>query len=349
MINYWSVPNMGKMHLMILLEINEKTYVKPGGRYYLYKQWHDPRNYSRRIEKSFICRKGQSKIETRIKTTTTKTQRSDTYTNERHEYLDLAAQLPIDNTKIHSNTSEVGGELMKKYFGSVHDRRPPEDFMKDKDPVDVFFTDKHWRGLQKVFPVSPSGKYFGTFLEPFVENNHALVMSIVDELLDCDVLFEPFMLMGKYMLGYVNPKVYERTELEEYVVNIYKSRKNVIPYKENLIDCFASKLKRIKKFDVLERYKTDKRTLWAHLDGVVRNVRRREKYLQDNDIDFVYFNLDRDDYGEVFGFHNNGITRDNTHPGNYPEREQFEQIAKEYVTIKNMRDMRRRNRLRDWI
>ena len=349
MINYWAVPNMGKMHMMILMEINEKTYVKHGGKHYLYKQWHDPNNYSRRIEKSFICRKGQSKIETPIKTTTTKTHRSDAYANERHEYLDLAAQLPIDATKLHSNTSEVGGELMKKYFGSVHDRKPPEDFMKDKDPVEVFFTDKHWRGLQKVFPVSPSGSYFGTFLEPYLENNNELIMTIVDEILDCDILMSPFIVMGKYMLGHPNEKEFEKTELEAYVLKTYKSIKNVVPYKENLVDCFASKLKRIKKFNVLEEYKKDERRVWSHLDGIVRNVRRIEKYLQDNKIDPVYFNLDRDDYGEVFGFHNISITRDNTHPGDYPEREEFEKIAKEYVMMRDMRDMRRRNRLRDWL
>ena len=99
---------------------------------------------------------------------------------------------------------------------------------------------------------------------------------------------------------------------------------------------------------MLEVYIKDKRRVWSHLDGIVRNVRRIEKYLQDNKIDPVYFNLDRDDYKETFGFEKN-ISRINTHPGYYPEREEFEKIAKEYVTMRDMRDMRRRNRLRDWI
>ena len=349
MINYWAVPNMGKMHMMISIEMNKKTYVKHGGKHYFYKQWHDPDNYNKRIEMSYVCRKGQSKIEKPIKTKTTAGEKSDAYTNERHEYLDLAAKMPIDSTKLHSNTSEVGGELMMKFFGSYKDRKPPEEFMKDKDPVEVFFTDKHWRGLQKVFPVSPSGSYFGTFLEPYVKNdNQNLIMTIVDELLDCDILMSPFMLMGKYMLGHPDAKDFEKTELEAHCLKTYKSIKNVVPYKENLVDCFASKLKRIKKYNVLEEYKKDKRRVWSHLDGIVRNVRRIEKYLQDNKIDPVYFNLDRDDYKETFGFEKN-ISRINTHPGYYPEREEFEKIAKEYVTMRDMRDMRRRNRLRDWI
>ena len=332
--------NMGKMHMMILIEMNEKTYVKHGGKHYFYKQWHDPDNYNKRIEKSFVCRKGQSKIETPIKTRTIAGEKTDAYINERHEYLDLAAKLPIDPTKVHSNTSEVDGKLVMKYSGSYNHRKPLEEFMKDEDPVEVFFTDKHWRGLQEVFPVSPSGSYFGTFLEPYIQTNSELIMTIVDELLDCDILMSPFMLMGKSMLDDPNVKEFEKTELEEYVINIYKSRKNVIPYKENLVDCFASKLLRIKKYDVLQKYKTDKRVLWAHFDRFVRNTRTIVKYLQDSDIDPVYFNMDRDDYGEVFGFHKNELPRDHTHPGDYPEREQYEQIAKEYVTIRDMKDMR---------
>ena len=53
MINYWAIPNMGKMHLMQLIEINKKTYTKIKHPYYLYKQWHHPTEYNKRIEKTF--------------------------------------------------------------------------------------------------------------------------------------------------------------------------------------------------------------------------------------------------------------------------------------------------------
>tara|TARA_B100001057_G_scaffold313276_1_gene313417 strand:- start:895 stop:1944 length:1050 start_codon:yes stop_codon:yes gene_type:complete len=349
MINYWAIPNMGKMHLMQLIELNEKTYVKTGGKYYFYKQWHDPNNFAKRIEKSYVVRKGFTVVETPIKTKTTAGQKSDVCFSERHEYLDLVEDLTIDSTKLHSNTSEVGGDLMVKYFGNVSERKPPDEFMKGKDPVEVFFTDKHFAELQKHFPVSPSGNYLGTFLEPYIHSNSEFIMPLVEDLINVDIMFNPFSLLGKYMLGYIKEIQLERTELEKYVLNFYKSRKNIIPYKENLVDCFASKLKRIKKYNVIEKYNRNKRMVWASLDGVVRNLRRIEKYLQDADIDAAYFNMDRDDYGEVFGFEKNELPRDHTHPGDYPEREQYEQIAKEYVTIRDMRDMRRRNRLRDWI
>ena len=146
--------------------------------------------------------------------------------------------------------------------------------------------------------------------------------------------------MGK---GVFNaPNVSEEDELERYVLDIYKSRKNILPYKENLIDCFASKLKRAKII------KEDKDVIWRHLDGFVRNFRKLEKYLQHKGIEITYFNMDTDDYKETFDFEYD-IPRDTTHPGNYPERDEYEKLAKEYVIIRDMKDMRRRNRLRDRI
>ena len=351
MINYWAIPNMGKMHLMQLIEINKKTYTKTGGRYYFYKQWHDPDNYRRRIEKTYLVRRHQSKVETPIKTKTTfgakpiKVSRGD-----KHPIFADFAKHPIDSTKLFSNTSEVGGDLMVHYFGGVHERKPPDDFMKGKDPVEVFFTDKWFKELQKHFPVSPSGNYLGTFLEPYLLTHTEYIRDLVDDLSDVDVLFNPFSLMGKYMLGYPKwEKDDKEDDLELYVLELYKSRKNIVPYKENLIDCFASKLKRYKKRDIIETYKKDKRIVFKHLDGVVKNLRRIEKYMIHRGIEPVYFNMDRDDYKEVFGFEKNELPRDTTHPGDYPEKGMYETISKEYVMIRDMRDMRRRNRLRDWI
>ena len=99
----------------------------------------------------------------------------------------------------------------------------------------------------------------------------------------------------------------------------------------------------------MAKYRRDKRLVWQQLDLVVKNLRRIEKYLQDADIEPVYFNMDRDDYKEVFGFEKNELPRTATHPGDYPEKGMYETISKEYVMIRDMRDMRRRNRLRDWI
>ena len=59
--------------------------------------------------------------------------------------------------------------------------------------------------------------------------------------------------------------------------------------------------------------------------------------------------MDRDDYQDVFGFSKNNLKRTYTHPGQYDEREQLENIAKEYVAMRKMKDMRRRGRIYDWL
>jgi len=334
MINYWAIPNMGKMHLMQLIEINRKSYTKSFTRYYFYKQWHHPTEYNKRIEKVYLVRKHQSNVETPIRTRTTYGERPD-FVYDVDEDLEIYLQ---------KNGDLMADYLRRKFFLSSMSLA---DFIKGKDPVEVLFTDKWFKVLskeevrnessriiellkeiQKNLPVPP---YLCTFLEPYLSTHPEYIRDHIDELCDVDVIFNPFAMLG-------------HSKLEEYVINIYKSRKNVIPYKENLIDCFTSKLNMPSKYDVLVEYKKDKRNVWSYLDGVVRNIRRIEKYLQHNRIEPIYFNLDRDDYKEVFGFEKDGIPRTNTHSslrkGDYPERKQFEQIAKEYVVMRNMKDMR---------
>jgi len=360
-INYWATPNMGKMHMMQLIEVNMKSYTKIKHPYYFYKQWHDPDLYRKRIEKTFVLRRGQSEIETPIKSKMTFGEVADKVSGKKHAFLNEVCGGTNDNTKMFSNTSETGGDLMVKYFGSVNDRKPPDDLMKDKDPVEVFFTDKYFREQQKYFPVSPGNNYLDTFLQPYlkIDGLHPSILPFVDELCDVDFIFDPFSIMGRHMLG-AHPKreLTDKTEIEKHVLKLYKDRKNVIPYKENLIDCFASKLKRFSHKHVLQVHKTenaailykiDKGILWKYLDTVVKQVRRIELYFKKNDIEPVYFNMDRDDYKETFGFEKNKLPRTSTHPGDYPEREKLETIAKEYLVMRKMKDMRRRGRIYDWL
>ena len=337
---------MGKMHMMQLIEVNKMSYTKNNYPHYFYKQWHDPDDYGKRIEKTWVVRKGGSTIETAIKTKTTFGEKPLIECTERHEYLDKADKSSIDTTKMHSNTSEVGGDLMVKYFGGLNERRPPDVLMKDKDLVEVFFTDKWFCEQQKHFPVSPSKNYWGTVLEPYMRwtSSKSAMMeywrnNIRDELMDVDIIFEPFSIMGRNMIGTPSHSMDDESKNETYVLSKYKLRKNVIPYKENLVDCFASKIKRWNHNGKVEDY----------LDKVVRDLRRIEVYFIKKGLEPVYFNMDRDDYTETFGFDKNELPRDQTHPGNYPERDQYEQIAKDYISKRNMRDMRRRGRKYDWI
>ena len=325
--NYWAMPNMGKMHLLQLIEINRKTYTNGShSRYYFYKQWHHPTEYNKRIEKVYLVRKHHSNVETSIRTRTTYGERPD-FVYDVDEDLEIY---------LHKNGDLMADYLRRKFFLSSMSLA---DFIKDKDPVEVLFTDKWFKVLsneevrnessriiellkeiQKNLPVQ---SYLCTFLEPYLFTHPEYIRDHVDELCDADFLFNPFAMLG-------------HSKLEEYV--------NVIPYKENLIDCFTSKLNMPSKYDVLVEYKKDKRNVWSYLDGVVRGIRRIKKHLHHHGIEPIYFNLDRDDYKEFFGFEKDGIPRTNTHSslrkGDYPERKQFEQIAKEYIVMRNMKDMR---------
>ena len=360
---------MGKMHMMQLIEMNKKSYIKNKFPFYFYRQWHDPDDYRVRIEKSYVVRKGKNQIETPVKTKTTFGQKAKVLKcPEIHEYLQVVSSLSeyVHNEnemeglriKLHSNTLEKGGDLMKKYFGGVEERRPPDILMKDKDPVEVFFTDKYICDLLKHFPVSPSRNYLSKFLEPYMENNNEYIAPFLDELLDVDLNIEPFHVMGRKMIGSMNKDMSDIDELEKYVINLYKKRKNVIPYKEDLIDCFASKLNRfsnkhllkgLNKHNIMSISKNGKQIIWDYFDNIVRNLRRIEWYFKQRGLEAVYFNLDRDDYKEFFGFDNNPLPRTATHPGDYPEREKYEQLAKEYITMRKIKDMRRRGRIYDWL
>ena len=156
----------------------------------------------------------------------------------------------------------------------------------------------------------------------------------------------------------MNKHMSEINELETYVLKSYRTRKNVIPYKEDLIDCFASKLNRFSNKhllkglgaeDIVTISEKDKEIIWNYFDEIVKNLRRIEWYFKKRKLEAVYFNLDRDDYKEFFGFDNNVLPRTATHPGDYPEREKYEQLAKEYITLRNMKDMRKRGRIYDWL
>ena len=230
------------MHMMQLIEINKKSYTKLKHPYYFYTQWHDPNEYRRRIEKTYVIRKGSSTVETPIKTKTTFGEKPLVVNKKQHPYLNAAAKSSISATKLHSNTSEVGGDLMVDYFGIVNDRKPPDILMRNKDPVEVFFTDKYFDDLQEHFPVSAGNHYLDTFLEPYLKLDglHPSIVPLIDELCNVDFIFDPFSIMGRHLLGAnIKYDLAPQTEEERYVINLYKKRTNIIPYKEDLVDCFA--------------------------------------------------------------------------------------------------------------
>ena len=166
MINYWAIPNMGKEHLMHLLEINRKSYTKSLTRYFFWKQWPDPDNYKKRIEKTYlVMRHENSKVETPIRGRTTFGEKPD--------------------------LSGVPSTCYVHCFGEVNDRKPSYDYLKGKDLVEVLFTDKWLKVLSKeepsergaggLFTSSLKVRYCGD--EARFESNRIVEMNLKIELL----------------------------------------------------------------------------------------------------------------------------------------------------------------------
>ena len=100
-------------------------------------------------------------------------------------------------------------------------------------------------------------------------------------------------------------------------VKFWKKQINIIPYKTNLVESFTSKLNILpalatwgpdqndilyRDIDPFEIYKVDKQKIWEFLDGFIWFNNELERTFQNNNIPYQMFDLDNDDYKDVFGW-----------------------------------------------
>lgn len=127
---------------------------------------------------------------------------------------------------------------------------------------------------------------------------------------------------------------------------------NIIPYKVNLLDSFISKLDGFQTLntrledhnDLFEVYEQDKERIWKWLDFFLHEQNFLVDKFKANNIPYVYFNLDEDNYTDLFvGWDNSSLPRDCTHRRSgwvlADESEKWkykkvEDIAKEYMTVR---------------
>ena len=103
-------------------------------------------------------------------------------------------------------------------------------------------------------------------------------------------------------------------------INFIRNCNNIVPYKENILDSAISKLDKFSdiktpfKHDIVKAYEVNKNFVWIYLDNLIYNHPQWfERLLQQYDIPYTYFNLDKDNYYEVFGWEI-AIDSDITHP-----------------------------------
>tara|TARA_B100000424_G_C22921296_1_gene490181 strand:+ start:168 stop:1019 length:852 start_codon:yes stop_codon:yes gene_type:complete len=134
-------------------------------------------------------------------------------------------------------------------------------------------------------------------------------------------------------------------------INFIRNCNNIVPYKENILDSAISKLDKFSdaktpfKHDIVKAYEVNKKFVWIYLDNMLYNHPQWiERLLQQYDIPYTYFNLDKDNYNEVFGWEI-VIDRDITHPnqrwGGLEERYNLvKEIAEDYIKYNMKGDTR---------
>ncbi len=134
----------------------------------------------------------------------------------------------------------------------------------------------------------------------------------------------------------------------ENVLKILRSSVNIVPYKTNLLDSVISKLDsfshdirdhpHIKKGTLYETYENNKPFLWRFLDSYQTNLDNTISTLRKNNIPYQMFDLDNDNYTDVYKGWDIQLPRDYTHlkqcwvgcEENYKE---VEKMAKEYLSL----------------
>ena len=160
----------------------------------------------------------------------------------------------------------------------------------------------------------------------------------------------------------------KRKECPENVIRILQSAVNIVPYKTNLLDSVISKLdlfsepypydthrynfigedtihdtitnEHIKKGTLYEMYQNNKRFIWHFLDSYQMHLNDIISTLRSNNIPYQMFNLDEDNYTDVYKGWDIELPKEHTHHKNrwkgYEENyKKVEMMAKEYLSRRN--------------
>ena len=195
----------------------------------------------------------------------------------------------------------VWNENNNMYVNPGHVRTKSLIYLSKSKENEVYFTDEELRKYSSL-------KYANTktYYEIISRGTHRFKR-------DIDRLLEP--------LSYTDIK----TDILFGCVDIFdedyvRSCKNIIPYKENIHDSCVEKLDSFGDFcdskygrDVYLAYKNDPEIVFNYLDRYVVNKGRSfERKLQKKNISYEFFNLDKDNYNDVFKLGSIELPRDMT-------------------------------------
>ena len=317
---YWGAVNSGSDHINRMFEFNERQHVFFTNSTYKFDKYIYP----------------ESKKE-------------ECYHYYKHKNENKLVKVLYRSRRVKNPFKERAYNYMEKY--NFVDHRTT-DFYKNR-----FITDSsNRRGLDN--------KVDHSMYDTFLNHPPDTWDFALEDMFDGDIIIRPH-----HLLGFVN---YQRKySTTPRIISLLKNTINIVPYKEDIIDSMISKLnmfdppKQSKKYTkisnrpvffktIIDAYKKDKEIVWRHLDDFTRQQRDVEQALQDYDIPYDYLNLDQDDYSrfscKII------LNKKYSHPNfdrNNPDVEQkymmLEDIAKEYVTVRELTDIKLSGRIYDKI
>ena len=137
----------------------------------------------------------------------------------------------------------------------------------------------------------------------------------------------------------------ENIEDARFYANYFRDVTHIMPYKEDILDSVTTKLDKVggQGFhlcgnDLVDLYKNRKKELWEYVDRYFDYDRKTIEVLESLKINYIKFNLDRDNYIDTFGWKDFPIPREISHPQNtfsdqlhYDRWQDCIKIAKEYL------------------
>ena len=168
----------------------------------------------------------------------------------------------------------------------------------------------------------------------------------VDVFMDCGILLDiPSHVFTNYTNNFYKLKTFaaQPVQYDDEIIDVIRSRKNIFPYKTDLLDCLKSRLL-LYKFDgddFIEFLDLNKTKIYAYLNDNIRQSRLIEQTLLKYGIDFDYFDLDHDDYLTTFNLQKD-LPRDQTKVKVTEDAPigEIDEFINQYIETKKITDMR---------
>lgn len=192
----------------------------------------------------------------------------------------------------------------------------------------------------------PQQELTGTYTEHHRNQLNINEFKDVDVFMDCGILLDiPSHVFTNYTNRFYKLKTFaaQPVQYDDEITDVIRSRKNIFPYKTDLLDCLKSRLL-LYKFDgddFIEFLDLNKTEIYAYLDDNIRQSRLIEQTLLKYGIDFDYFDLDHDDYLTTFNLQKD-LPRDQTKVKVTEDAPigEIDEFINQYIETKKITDMR---------